>query len=103
MVKDYEEQRKMERLYYELYKWDCVNKNRPYVTEEEKVSQMKKLGSQWYEKNKNYKIHKSLANYYKKKDIKINCFNCNKLVCELTLNSHLKSVKCMNHFNQNIL
>lgn len=95
------EQRKLERLYYEMYKLDCVNRNRPYTSDDEKKDQMKKLGKEWYEKYKGYKIQRSLTNYYKKKNERIICDRCGTDVCKLTLKSHQNSNKCKNH-NKNI-
>jgi hypothetical protein len=99
MVNSKAEQRKIERLYYEMYRLDCVNKNRAYITEVERSEQMKKLGKEWYEKNKKYKIHKSLSNYYKKREEKCTCEICGKEVCKLTLKSHQNSLKCKNSNN----
>jgi hypothetical protein len=95
------EQRKIERLYYEFHRLDCVNKNRPYISEDEKKDQMKKLGKEWYEKNKLYKQHRSLSNYYKKKDEKVICEMCGKDVCKVSLKIHQNTLKCKNH-NKNI-
>jgi hypothetical protein len=99
MVSSKLEQRQIERLYYEMYKLDCVNRNRPYTSDDEKKKQMKDLGKAWYDKNKNYKIHKSLSNYYKKKDEKTDCDRCGDIVCKLTLKSHQNSLKCKNKCN----
>jgi hypothetical protein len=91
------EQRKIERLYYQMYRLDCVNKNRPYVSEQEKIEQHRDLSKKWYEENKQYKIYRSLANYHKKKSDCIDCERCGKRVCALTLKSHMNSLKCKNH------
>lgn len=103
MVNSKLEQRKLERLYYEMHKLDCVNRNRPYISADEKKAQMKKLGKEWYEKYKNYKIQRSLTNYYKKKNERVICDKCGADVCKLTLKSHQNSIKCKNHNQNNIL
>jgi hypothetical protein len=90
-------QRKIERLYYEFHRLECVNKNRPYTSEEEKKEQIKKLGKEWYEKNQLYKRHRSLSNYYKKRDEKTTCETCGKEVPKITLKVHQNSLKCKNH------
>lgn len=97
MVASKLEQRKLERLYYEMYRLDCVNKNRPYTSEVEKKEQVQKLSKEWYESNKQYKIHRSLSNYYKKKNERVICSHCGVDVCKLTLKSHMNSLKCKNH------
>jgi len=98
-----EEKLKMERLYYELNKDRAVNKNRPYRTEEEKTLQNREGAKRWYQKNNRYKTLSVLANYYKKKDEKTTCPRCGKAdVCALTLKSHMKSAKCLNHLRQHL-
>lgn len=91
------EQRKLERLYYQMNFLNCVNKNRPYVSEDEKVAQHRDLSKKWYEDHKQYKIHKSLSNYYKKKEERVDCDRCGANVCKLTLKVHMNSLKCKNH------
>lgn len=89
------EQRKIERLYYDSHRLYAVNKNRPYITKEEKSEQVKKLGKEWYEKNKLYKQHRSLSNYYKKNNEKVTCDICGRNdVSKLTLKVHQNSIKC---------
>lgn len=96
-VANNEEKYKWERLYYELHKEVCINKNRPYVSEEEKKKQVRELQKSWYNKNKDYKKCKSLLRYYKNKDETTNCPHCNKEVKTISLKSHLKSMKCKNY------
>ena len=91
-----EEKYKWERLYYELYKDFCINKNRPYTSEEEKKKQVRELQKEWYNKNKEYKKTKSLLRYYKNNNEFVNCSHCNKEVKSISLKSHMKSMKCKN-------
>lgn len=91
------EQRKLERLYYQMNFLDCVNKNRPYISDEERKKQHLDSSKKWYDENKQYKIHYSLSNYYKKRGERVDCPHCGADVCKLTLKTHMNSLKCKNH------
>jgi hypothetical protein len=48
-----------ERHYIQINAFNCVNKNRPIITQEEKIQQLKKNMRSWYLDNKEKQIKKS--------------------------------------------